>query len=173
MPRRLQKTLRGFSGYVGSFEGGNIPLDLSQTLVPTLEMEDWLGPNKWAVVQDAAVPPNNNISITVPDAKFWRLKWVAIEVTTPAATSTNMNINLVKNVSGATLRVPLNPLYIGITGATGGTQIVPINSRNGYGVRVVNVNAEAGDFIEFDLLGTSGAGNSSVTGFVQYQEIDV
>lgn len=70
---KLQTALRGFSSFIGRFTGGNVGLQDSSVLVPTIAMEDFLNERKNQSFQTNFTSPDQYSSITVPDGKRWRI----------------------------------------------------------------------------------------------------
>ena len=167
---RVQKPLPGLAKFLGIETQGQINLEAGQVAVPVVEIDNYLSPNNWAFLTDAAVPANGNIAITVPEKKFWRMKWIALTVDTAAGISTNAEIILYKR--RANLTVPVSPPYQTVTGANPIYQF-DNSIAAGFGFRAVDLDAEPGDEIRAKLVGTTGPGNNLVRLFVEYQELDL
>lgn len=172
--RKVQKPVPGLAKFIGAESQGVLSMESDNLIRPVLEMDDYLGPNGYSQLDDAAVPQNGSIQITVPDKKFWRLKWISVTVDTPAGVYSNAIINLIPLESG--LSMQLSPAIGGIYNIpAASTQYAMFGDSNasGFGVNVRGVNARPGDILEAQLVNTSGAGNNRVRLFVQYQELDL
>lgn len=170
--RKVQKAVPGLAKFLGVESQGVLNMETSNMIQPVIEADDYLGPNKFQQLQDAAVAQNGTIEITVPDKKFWRLKWVSMKCDTPAGVWTNGIINVVPLESGISYQ--LNPPFLAWAAGGGNLRHMFGDSQaSGYGVDVKGVNARPGDKIQAQLVNGSGAGNNTVTLFVQYQELDL
>jgi len=168
--RKVQKPVPGLAKFTGVESQGVLGMEFSNLIQPVIEVDDYLGPNGYSQLDDPAVPQNGTIGITVPENRFWRLKWVSVTVDTPVGGSTNALINVVPLESG--LSFQLNPPFIHIQGAALRFMFTN-NQASGYGVDAKGVNARPGDIVQAQLVNGNLAGNNRVRLFVQYQELQL
>lgn len=168
--RKVQKPVPGLAKFTGVESQGVLGMEFSNLIQPVIEVDDYLGPNGYSQLDDPAVPQNGSIGITVPENRFWRLKWVSVTVDTPLGVQTNAIINVVPLESG--LSFQLNPPFQTQTGV-GLTWMFKNSEASGYGVDAKGVNARPGDIVQAQLVNGSGAGNNRVRLFVQYQELQL
>lgn len=165
----LQKTLRGFSSFLGLFRGGSFPLNELNTLQPVIEMEDWLGPNVFQLTRQSITGLGQAALFTVPDGEFWRVKWAARHyIALGAGHSVRTRLVYVPiEGSGTIPKVFLDDPLGGLGTADG-----PANTPNGGGIRLKDFNARAGDQIGYEVTVITGAPTPfNLDGFIQYQKI--
>lgn len=166
---KVQKPLPGLARFLGIETQGVVRLDVPGTVQPVIEIEDYLGPNNWALasrtINPAAVGDEN--VITVPEHEFWRLKWASVKGIPPAASGSCIGLYLRRTINAASFDFSLNPAQHSrqselITGA-----------YTGFGVRLDKLNAEPGDQLvaRIDTLTAIGAYNLDL--YVQYQLVQI
>lgn len=164
----LQKEFRGLKGFLGLFTGGSFPLEPGQTLVPTMEMEDWLAPNNWSAANWTLADDHNKFELTVPENEFWRMKWASVHVSSGSAVDSVIMLIKSFDAGGSVWNFPLVPFNF---------QDLWWQNRagnnGGYAVPLDKLNMQPGERIGVRRMSSSGAGNVTGGIFLQYQKIDI
>lgn len=85
----LQRPFRGLADHVGSYMGGNVPMELSGLLVPVSDAEDFVNPYEW-VRTTSAITAAGQIATTpvVPAGELHRVRWLCFEGINAGGTNT-------------------------------------------------------------------------------------
>lgn len=159
----LQRSFRGLADHIGSFQGGNVSLELSQALVPVLSAEQFLNPYEvllnsstlTAVGQAGVIP-------AVPDGEFWRVRYLGVNTD---AASAGITIQPICTHLGVTYGLATDTLLTGTTISAGIT-----------GLAGIHFPAEGhlmlpGDQIGWSIKAFSGVGNVDIDTIIHRQRI--
>lgn len=163
----IQKAIPGLAKFLGIQTQGLLRLQAIESCQPVLEIEDYLGPNKW-IYTTATVALNGFIEITVPDKKFWRMRFLAARIV-PGAAAVIVEPYLRKN-EVPSVNLGLNP-WAGRAGAVDYQN--QANKPYGFGYRLRDLNGEPGDSFGLEYTAQSAAANCTLHLWLQYQELDL
>lgn len=166
----IQKAIPGLAKFLGIQTQGLLRLQAVESCQPVLEIEDYLGPNKWTYGTGTLTNVGDTLEIQVPDKKFWRMRWFACRIITNAAA-----INIVhpyirkREVPGVNLS--LNPLPARWDNSASG--LGNQSAKYGFAQRLRDLNGEPGDHFGIELMSTTVVAPFTVHMFWQYQELDL
>jgi len=159
----LQRSFRGLSDHVGSYQGGSLNFELAGAISPVVSAEQFINPYE-VITNSSTLTASGQAGVipAVPDGEFWRVRYLGF------------------NSNAASAPVTWQPVYshdsvlYGLVTDTllTGTSITPGNT--GYGG--VSFPAEGhlmlpGDEIGWSLKSFAGAGNVDLDTIIHRQRI--
>lgn len=145
----LQKPIRGYADYIGRFTGGRVNLDDSTTLVPVIQMEDFLNERKQLAFDTEFTAVDQIAGITVPEGKQWRVHYVAVYLSAQTGQQILYELHWKRVFGGFSREYPIEPVvntvlsnadvFSNNAGATKGQSVYPnliIPAGDGLGVAV-------------------------------------
>jgi len=170
MPK-VQKALPGLARFMGIETQGILRLDTVPTLQPVLEVEDYLGPNYWAVAHNNFAPAvvGNEVVITCPEHEHWRMKWASVKCI-PTGVAVAVGLYLRKTINGTQYDFSLNPNQH----QSSVVNAAVAGSWTGFGRYLNKLNLDTGDSMvaRLDIM-SIGAATADLDLWIQYQRVEV
>ena len=168
----LQKSVRGYSDFIGRYTGGQLGLQDSNVLVPVLDMADFLNERKNQAFQVNFTAAGQYASIVVPSGKRWRLHHAAATFVAAAGQAAHYSVVYVKSFGGAQYFG-----YFGDRDTTGLNSGVRFMNQPGFDHGIgydTDFIFDAGDEVGVTINHiAAGAGNFFFTFFCQYTEWNI
>ena len=172
MPQ-LQKPLQGLARFLGLQSQGSLAVNWTPDLVPTYDLGDWIGAPLSNQARSTTVPQNGTFSLfTVPQGETWLMHFMSVFVVPPGAVTTDSYLRLLRSGSthGQVLAPETRPT---VTSVGTNAYMHRGGVENGYSISPRKLFLFGGDEVFVRLQGGSGAGNTEVRGFWQYQNRNV
>lgn len=160
----LQRPFTGLGKYIGYYQGGNIPIEWSGALVPTIAVDDWIQPPEWiqGVLTCTTVGDDALIAIE-PGFHFQLLHcgWQTSSVVSFTTTKFNIGMSLTTALGRKVEILPAEPVQSGAAVNPAGTA-----QGNCYNYGQIGLHCEEGSTLRVYVRELAGAATSINYGFL-------
>jgi hypothetical protein len=168
----LQRRLNGYSDYIGRYTGGNVNLQDSNVLVPTISMEDFINERKVLAFDTSFTAVDQVAGITVPEGKQWRVHFASTYLSAQGGQQILYELHWRRVFGGATRYYPIDQLSI--IQSPGSNNLETGNGRTkGHASTDLNIIIPAGDGLGVSVSDLAGAGNFSTRFVCQVSEYNL
>lgn len=165
---KVQKPLPGLAKFLGIETQGILRLDAGNQVVPVLDIDNYLGPNKFQLTRVNIAATGDEALFTVPDNRFWRAKWIGCYYAPPAGTSMLTRV-LYRPIIGAT---SIAKFYLDRVIGDAFSADSPAAVQSGHGMSLEGFDLQPGDQIGYEVSNKVGAGNWNLDAYLLYQELE-
>jgi hypothetical protein len=167
----LQRRLNGYSDYIGRYTGGNVNLQDSNVLVPTISMEDFINERKVLAFDTSFTAVDQVAGITVPEGKQWRVKFASVYLSAQPNQQILYELHWRRVFGGATRYYPLDSFVV-FHSAAGSAYENAGGRTKGHSAQL-DIIVPAGDGIGVSVSEINGSGNFSTRFVCQVSEYNL